>query len=148
MLVLEFAIRLPFTTYDGYPGFRRLPSRRVMLSDTGMARHSWESLMLPSPFHTGLAHPHHSYFSELYRLRVFIPTQWPTSLLSTLHLLCCLTGARLATEPPFGLTPMGLPCLPVMGHPLVTASFAWRTFKKDTTYFLISTPFLKGFSDS
>ena len=39
------------------------------------------------------------YLSVLHRLRVIIPTQWPTTFLCTLHLLRYLTGATLGTEP-------------------------------------------------
>ena len=102
--------------------------------------------LLPSPYHTGWALPHLNYFSELYRLRVIIPTQRLTHSLCTLHVhryrytrntrfrAWLTTSYPCRTPPRFptgGLSSQFVPP-PIMGcadcgHLQEYASFAWRT---------------------
>ena len=68
-----------------------------------------KQLLLSSPSDTGWTLPHLNYLSELYCLRVLIPTQRLTQSLCTLHPFRYLTGATLGTwrgSPP--LTKAGL----------------------------------------
>ena len=82
------------------PGSSRLPCKHAVLLDPAEAVLLLvpASSMLSSPSHTGSTLGLHKYFSELYRLRVIIPTQRPICFLSTLHDLRFLNRARLDTE--------------------------------------------------
>lgn len=61
-------------------GSSHLPCEHAMLLDPAEAVLLEASSVLSSPVHTGSTLWLHKYFSELYRLRVIVPTQWPVAL--------------------------------------------------------------------